>query len=386
MLKENYTQQEYENFIKELEIMKTVGKHENIINLLGCCTTQSGPILAIVEYAHYGNLRNYLREQRPEDYLFSNKKSLNDNTTFLNIKRLCDSISTQMQSFEGKLGSTNELKIQLVKWCTQIASGMKYLHSKNVCHRDLAARNILLDENKNAKIADFGLARDLFENDYYRRKSNAKVPVRWLAPECLLDLKVYPNSDNWSFGILMWEIFTLGGNPYPTVPVENLFDYLKDGNRMSKPMYADDDIYKLMLDCWKFRADQRPSFNVIYDRLSQILANYEEKSNGISSSILKLKTLSNQPLTKYPIDSIKRESESEDSQYFSGTDISNSILYGDTGNYSSSGSTSHYSSYIPIQTNVVPSFTRTFTQCPPSPPAPKSAKSLLGVASAAYYL
>jgi serine/threonine protein kinase len=119
---------------------------------------------------------------------------------------------------------------------------MKYLHSKKVCHRDLAARNILLDESKVAKIADFGFARDLQQNYYYRRKSDAPIPVKWMSPETLFDRKFYQNSDIWSFGVLMWEIFTLGGNPYPSVPVEKLFDYLKEGNRMSKPMYCDDEM------------------------------------------------------------------------------------------------------------------------------------------------
>ena len=68
------------------------------------------------------------------------------------------------------------------------------------------------------------------------------IPVKWMAPESLFDRKVYANSDVWSFGVLMWEVFTLGGNPYPSVPVENLFDYLKDGNRMSRPMYCDDEM------------------------------------------------------------------------------------------------------------------------------------------------
>jgi hypothetical protein len=161
-----------------------------------------------------------------------------------------------------------DMIIELIRFCEQISNGMKYLHSKKVCHRDLAARNILLDELKVAKIADFGLARDLQQNYYYRRKSEvlkifflkflllstfgyfkiskndikSPVPVKWMAPESLFDRKVYPNSDIWSFGVLMWEVFTLGGNPYPSVPVENLFDYLKEGNRMSKPMYCDNEM------------------------------------------------------------------------------------------------------------------------------------------------
>ena len=159
-----------------------------------------------------------------------------------NIKKLYSTVNKKPELKKQELTTSKILLIDLIKYCAQIANGMKFLHSKKICHRDLAARNILVDENKVAKIADFGLARDIQDGYYYKRKTEMKVPVKWMAPETLFDLKVYPNSDVWSFGILMWEIFTLGGNPYPTVPVEKLFDYLKEGNRMCKPMYCDDEM------------------------------------------------------------------------------------------------------------------------------------------------
>jgi serine/threonine protein kinase len=208
-----------------------------------------GPIYAIVEYAKFGNLRNYLRSQRPKDYLLStsmpstdDSEEDEDDTLSSNIKKLYSTVNKKPELKKQESTTSKILLIDLIKYCAQIANGMKFLHSKKICHRDLAARNILVDENKVAKIADFGLARDIQDGYYYKRKSEMKVPVKWMAPETLFDLKVYPNSDVWSFGILMWEIFTLGGNPYPTVPVEKLFDYLKEGNRMCKPMYCDDEM------------------------------------------------------------------------------------------------------------------------------------------------
>lgn len=289
MLKENTSKVEFGNFIKELEIMKSVGQHENIISLLGCCT-KSGPIYAIVEYAKLGNLKNYLRSQRPKDFLFSTGQSAqsSDNELGQSVFRLYSSVNknkilkaksqdetssfNQISSslFLNKPTELNQddLIIELIQFCAQISSGMKYLHSKKVCHRDLAARNILLDEFKCAKIADFGLARDLQENYYYTRKSESPIPVKWMAPETLFDRKVYQNSDIWSFGVLMWEIFTFGANPYPTVPVEKLFDYLKEGNRMSKPMYCDDELYELMLNCWNLNSDLRPSFETLNKKLN----------------------------------------------------------------------------------------------------------------------
>ncbi len=259
--------------------MKNVGRHENIISLLGCCT-KIGPIYAIVEYAKFGNLRNYLRSQRPNDYLLcterikqsennpddSDNESLasdeapNTNNFTDNILKLYSSVnkdklksvvSEKTPSTETPIEAVSisspdleslSLTIDLIRFCVEISNGMKYLHTKKVCHRDLAARNILLDEYKVAKIADFGFARDLQQNYYYTRKSESPIPVKWMSPETLFDRKFYKNSDIWSFGVLMWEIFTLGGNPYPSVPVEKLFDYLKDGNRMSKPMYCDDEM------------------------------------------------------------------------------------------------------------------------------------------------
>lgn len=98
-----------------------------------------------------------------------------------------------------------------------------------------------------------------------------------MAPESLFDRKFYPSSDVWSFGVLMWEVFTLGGSPYPTVAVEKLFDYLKEGNRMSRPVYGDDCLYSLMLECWQFAADFRPSFVDLYAKLAEILRQHEQR-------------------------------------------------------------------------------------------------------------
>ena len=110
-----------------------------------------------------------------------------------------------------------------------------------------------------------------------RRKTESPIPVKWMAPESLFDLKFYPTSDVWSFGVLLWEIFTLGGNPYPTVAVEKLFDYLREGSRMSRPMYADERLYGLMLECWQFKADLRPSFDDLHDKLKTFLTIHKQK-------------------------------------------------------------------------------------------------------------
>lgn len=174
--------------MNELEIMKSVGKHPNILSLLGCCSTSSGGVYAIIEYARHGNLRNYLRSQRPKDYMLSTPttpQSGNYPPVMKNsLLRLYSSVNkmkfrmndsfTSRDTTDFAVDSTRQqhldepLLLELVSYCIQIAAGMRYLHEKNVCHRDLAARNVLLDDFRVAKIADFGLARDLKQDYYYK--------------------------------------------------------------------------------------------------------------------------------------------------------------------------------------------------------------------------
>nr|XP_060643734.1 fibroblast growth factor receptor 1 isoform X1 [Anolis sagrei ordinatus] len=208
MLKSDATEKDLSDLISEMEMMKMIGKHKNIINLLGACT-QDGPLYVIVEYASKGNLREYLQARRPPgmEYCY--------NPTHLPDEQL---------SFK-----------DLVSCAYQVARGMEYLASKKCIHRDLAARNVLVTEDSVMKIADFGLARDIHHIDYYKKTTNGRLPVKWMAPEALFDRIYTHQSDVWSFGVLLWEIFTLGGSPYPGVPVEELFKLLKEGHRMDKP-------------------------------------------------------------------------------------------------------------------------------------------------------
>ncbi|XP_029100530.1 fibroblast growth factor receptor 2 isoform X10 [Monodon monoceros] len=244
MLKDDATEKDLSDLVSEMEMMKMIGKHKNIINLLGACT-QDGPLYVIVEYASKGNLREYLRARRPPGMEYS-----------YDITR----VPEEQMTFK-----------DLVSCTYQLARGMEYLASQKCIHRDLAARNVLVTENNVMKIADFGLARDINNIDYYKKTTNGRLPVKWMAPEALFDRVYTHQSDVWSFGVLMWEIFTLGGSPYPGIPVEELFKLLKEGHRMDKPANCTNELYMMMRDCWHAVPSQRPTFKQLVEDLDRIL-------------------------------------------------------------------------------------------------------------------
>ncbi|XP_037128516.1 fibroblast growth factor receptor 2 isoform X5 [Syngnathus acus] len=244
MLKDDATEKDLSDLVSEMEMMKMIGKHKNIINLLGACT-QDGPLYVIVEYASKGNLREYLRARRPPGMEYS-----------YDIARVSD----EQLTFK-----------DLVSCTYQVARGMEYLASQKCIHRDLAARNVLVTESNVMKIADFGLARDVHNIDYYKKTTNGRLPVKWMAPEALFDRVYTHQSDVWSFGVLMWEIFTLGGSPYPGIPVEELFKLLKEGHRMDKPGNCTNELYMMMKDCWHAISSHRPTFKQLVEDLDRIL-------------------------------------------------------------------------------------------------------------------
>ncbi|XP_048478000.1 fibroblast growth factor receptor homolog 1 isoform X2 [Plutella xylostella] len=257
MLKEGHTDAEMMALVSEMEMMKMIGKHVNIINLLGCCT-QDGPLYVIVEYAPNGNLREFLRSRRPGNRYESPTEDLKDKKTL-----------TQKD---------------LVSFSYQVARGMEYLASRRCIHRDLAARNVLVSDDCVLKIADFGLAKDVQSNDYYRKKTEGRLPVRWMAPESLYHKVFTTQTDVWSFGVLLWEIMTLGGTPYPTVPGQYMYQHLSAGHRMEKPPCCSLEIYMLMRECWSFQPNDRPSFTELVEDLDKILtvtANQEYLDLGL---------------------------------------------------------------------------------------------------------
>nr|XP_061801552.1 fibroblast growth factor receptor 4-like [Nerophis lumbriciformis] len=256
MLKDDATDKDLADLISEMELMKVMDKHKNIINLLGVCT-QDGPLYVLVEYASKGSLREYLRARRPPgmDYTFDVTKVPEEQLTFKD----------------------------LLSCAYQVARGMEYLASKRCIHRDLAARNVLVTEDNVMKIADFGLARGVHQIDYYKKTTNGRLPVKWMAPEALFDRVYTHQSDVWSFGVLMWEIFTLGGSPYPGIPVEELFKLLKEGHRMDKPSNCTHELYMMMRECWHAVPTQRPTFKQLVEQLDKVLLSISDEYLDLST-------------------------------------------------------------------------------------------------------
>ncbi|XP_065218059.1 uncharacterized protein LOC135843932 [Planococcus citri] len=259
MLKVKHSDADMIDLVSEMEIMKLIGTHPNVLRLLGCCT-QNGPLLIITEYAVHGNLLSFLHKH------------------------------VASENFETTPSKPSQRT--LVTFGLQVARGMEYLSSMKCVHRDLAARNILVSDNQILKIADFGLARDIKSKDYYRKKSGGRLPVKWMAPEALLRRLYTVQSDVWSYGILLWEIMTLGGSPYPTfTDMKKLLRDLHSGYRMEKPPDCSMEMYSIMRQCWNYLPTDRPSFSVIVENLEEILQNsgdndiLEESDSCESSSI-----------------------------------------------------------------------------------------------------
>ncbi|XP_076994302.1 vascular endothelial growth factor receptor 3 isoform X2 [Tamandua tetradactyla] len=307
MLKEGATASEHRALMSELKILTHIGNHLNVVNLLGACTKPAGPLMVIVEFCKYGNLSNFLRAKRDAFSPYAEKSPEHRRR----IRAMVEGAKADRRMRPGNsdralfslllMGKGGEMQApplqeaedlwlspltmeDLVCYSFQVARGMEFLASRKCIHRDLAARNILLSESDVVKICDFGLARDIYKDPDYVRKGSARLPLKWMAPESIFDKVYTPQSDVWSFGVLLWEIFSLGASPYPGVQINEEFcQRLKHGARMRAPELATPAIRRIMLSCWSGDPKARPAFSELVEILGDLLedgAQQEQEQEG----------------------------------------------------------------------------------------------------------
>ncbi|XP_078604929.1 uncharacterized protein LOC144878339 [Branchiostoma floridae x Branchiostoma japonicum] len=245
-VKENACEDDKLGFLEEIRAVVDLGVHKNLLGMINCCTVVRDHLYLITEFMPYGDLKSFLRKCREEEN--------------------SDEPRDDIYNFE---------VMQMYQVARQVARGMDHIARSRYVHGDLAARNVLVGERLKVKISDFGLAEDIYNRGYHRQDRLRKIPLKWMAPERLEGGEAYTaQSDVWSFGIVLYEICTLGGDPYPGVAVNHLKDRLQAGYRMPQPEDCPDAMYDLMLQCWRWQPVLRPSFRSLKDKIDKNLAFY----------------------------------------------------------------------------------------------------------------
>ncbi|EDO44269.1 predicted protein [Nematostella vectensis] len=247
MLKAGVDKNIKQDFFKEVKIMAGV-RHENVVRLLGVC--KDDPMCMIVEYMENGDLNQFLK---------------------------------QRELASGNSADPNKVTYQaLLYMALQLAAGMKYIASHQFVHRDLATRNCLVGHSFTVKIADFGMSRHLYSKHYYRIQGRVILPIRWMAPECILQGKFTSASDVWAFGVTLWEILTLAAEyPYGDLTDEKVIENVQlmffrpksDAiTFLSRPEICPPDVYAKMRSCWAIEPSARPDFHDIHSFLENRVA------------------------------------------------------------------------------------------------------------------
>ncbi|XP_029430824.1 insulin-like growth factor 1 receptor isoform X2 [Rhinatrema bivittatum] len=223
---ESASMRERIEFLNEASVMKEFNCH-HVVRLLGV-VSQGQPTLVIMELMTRGDLKSYLRSLRPDT--------------------------------ENSSGQSPPTLKKMIQMAGEIADGMAYLNANKFVHRDLAARNCMVAEEFTVKIGDFGMTRDIYETDYYRKGGKGLLPVRWMSPESLKDGVFTTHSDVWSFGVVLWEIATLVEQPYQGMSNEQVLRFVMEGGLLEKPDNCPDMLFELMRMCWQYNPKMRPSF------------------------------------------------------------------------------------------------------------------------------
>ncbi|KAI8513937.1 hypothetical protein Bbelb_082610 [Branchiostoma belcheri] len=219
--------------LRETCIMLLCGNHDNVLGLKGICF-RDGPLQLVLEYAEHGSLLHLLWTLRAESKL--------NRTVLVNKRHIFETMMVE------------------------VCCGLEHLATMRLVHRDIAARNILICGKGTAKIADFGLARDMYAVGYHRQdRGHDLLPLKWMAPEGLKnEARFTHKSDVWSFGVLLWEVAQLGRTPYPGMEgADRIYDALQNHFRLPRPQLCTEERYQLMLKCWKFNEKTRPDATTV---------------------------------------------------------------------------------------------------------------------------
>ncbi|XP_070845895.1 tyrosine-protein kinase transmembrane receptor ROR2 [Chaetodon trifascialis] len=248
-------------------------QHQNIVCLLGVVTKEH-PKSMLFTYTSFGDLHEYLVMRSPN----SDVGSLDDDKTVKSTLEQADFLHI----------------------ITQIAAGMEYLSSHQVVHKDLAARNILVFDKLSIKILDLGLFRDVYSADYYNLMGTGPFPIRWMSPEAIMYGKFSTDSDIWSFGVLLWETFSFGLQPYCGYSNQDVIEMVQSHQLLPCPDDCPAWIYRLMLECWSEFPVRRPHFKDIHTRLRtwESLSNYNNSAQTSgTSNTTQISSLSTSPVS-----------------------------------------------------------------------------------------
>ncbi|ERE79419.1 NT-3 growth factor receptor-like protein [Cricetulus griseus] len=224
------------DFQREAELLTNL-QHEHIVKFYGVCG-DGDPLIMVFEYMKHGDLNKFLRAHGPDAMIL---------------------VDGQPRQAKGELGLSQMLHI-----ASQIASGMVYLASQHFVHRDLATRNCLVGANLLVKIGDFGMSRDVYSTDYYRVGGHTMLPIRWMPPESIMYRKFTTESDVWSFGVILWEIFTYGKQPWFQLSNTEVIECITQGRVLERPRVCPKEVYDVMLGCWQREPQQRLNIKEIY--------------------------------------------------------------------------------------------------------------------------
>ncbi|XP_044063723.1 high affinity nerve growth factor receptor isoform X3 [Siniperca chuatsi] len=233
-----------QDFQREAELL-TVLQHQHIVRFYGVCT-DGEPLAMVFEYMRHGDLNRFLRAHGPDARILE----------------------------ESKMPPLGQLTLpQMLHIAAQIASGMVYLASLHFVHRDLATRNCLVGEGLVVKIGDFGMSRDIYSTDYYRVGGRTMLPIRWMPPESIMYRKFTTESDIWSFGVVLWEIFTYGKQPWYQLSNSEAIECITQGRELERPRTCPKEVYLLMQGCWQREPQQRMVIKDIHSRLLALVKN-----------------------------------------------------------------------------------------------------------------